>query len=666
MAQNLIITLLFIKISVIAVAQTTWTGAVDTDWHKACNWNTNAIPTCTDNVVIPSVTNKPTVSATACFNNLEVQTGANITVQSPSFLIQNCPCTPTVNSAPTPAQPSVITGTTPVCQSNNGVAYSVTNVAGVTYTWSYSGTGYTQASGGTTNSITANFSASATSGTLTITPSNVCGSGTARTFAVTVNSVPAQPSAITGTSSVCQSQSGVDYSVTNVAGVTYTWTYSGTGFTCATGCATNAITANFSASATSGTLTVTPSNACGSGTAQTFAITVNTLPAQPSAITGTSLVCQSQNGVGYSVTNVAGVTYTWSYSGTGYTQASGGTTNSITANFSASATSGTLTITPSNVCGSGTARSFAVTVNSVPAQPSAITGTSPVCQSQSGVGYSVTNVAGVTYTWTYSGTGFTCATGCATNSITANFSASATSGTLTVTPSNACGSGTAQTFAITVNTLPAQPSAITGASLVCQSQSGVGYSVTNVAGVTYTWTYSGTGFTCATGCATNSITANFSSTATSGTLTVTPSNACGSGTARTFAVTVGSAVINTISWSGGVYDTGSLSDFSQGTKSFATLNNVTQLTLTTPNGYGHAGGHATTTTYSIELFNPSTSVWVTVWTLTSASDFAMNGINVTFGSISQVNQMRINSSPFLNQTYHSFAGTDSFTLRGCP
>ncbi len=265
-------------------------------------------------------------------------------------------------------------------------------------------------------------------------------------------SVPAQPGAITGTSSVCQSQNGVAYSVTNVAGVTYTWTYSGAGFTIATGSGTNAITANFSAAATSGTLTVTPGNACGNGTAQTMAITVNTIPAQPSVITGTSPVCQSQNGVAYSVTNVAGVTYTWTYSGAGFTIATGSGTNAITANFSAAATSGTLTVTPGNACGNGTAQTMAITVNTVPAQPSVIAGTSPVCQSQNGVAYSVTNVAGVTYTWTYSGAGFTIATGSGTNSITADFSAAATSGTLTVTPGNSCGNGTIQTMNITVNT----------------------------------------------------------------------------------------------------------------------------------------------------------------------------------------------------------------------
>src|SRR5476651_2085205 len=75
------------------------------------------------------------------------------------------------NQTPCVISISSISGTSPVCLSQNGVAYSVTNIAGVSYTWTYSGTGFTKVSGGTTYSITANFSATATSGILSVTPS---------------------------------------------------------------------------------------------------------------------------------------------------------------------------------------------------------------------------------------------------------------------------------------------------------------------------------------------------------------------------------------------------------------------------------------------------------------------------------------------------------------
>lgn len=144
-------------------------------------------------------------------------------------------------------------------------------------------------------------------------------------------------------------------------------------------------------------------------------------------------------------------------------------------------------------CTSGNSGTITTITTSATAQPSVINGTTPVCQGQSGVAYSVTNVGGVTYTWSYSGIGFTCTSGCTSNSITADFSGAATSGTLSVTPSNACGNGISQTFAITVSSSsssgPATPGVITGNTPVTFGTAGVVYSIAPVAGATtYTWT----------------------------------------------------------------------------------------------------------------------------------------------------------------------------------
>ena len=187
----------------------------------------------------------------------------------------------------------------------------------------------------------------------------------------------ATPGAITGSTTPCQNATGVPYSITAVTGATgYNWTVP-SGATIATGQGTNSITVNFDA--TNGSVCVTAYNACGSSNASCSAIVLTTTPAQPSVITGTTPVRQGNNGVAYSVTNVGGVTYTWTYSGTGYTQASGGTTNSITANFSAAATSGTLTVTPSNACGNGTARTFAIVVSATPTASAAGSDINPAC-----------------------------------------------------------------------------------------------------------------------------------------------------------------------------------------------------------------------------------------------------------------------------------------------
>ncbi|MEZ4901166.1 MAG: hypothetical protein R2822_05090 [Spirosomataceae bacterium] len=124
---------------------------------------------------------------------------------------------------------------------------------------------------------------------------------------------------------------------------------------------TNSVSINFSAVATSGTLSVTANNSCRSSIARTLSVTVDSTPAQPANFTTSSpTVCQGQNAVIYTVPAVAGATsYTWAFSSTGASFSS--TTNSVSINFSAAATSGTLSVTANNSCGSSIARTIAVT-----------------------------------------------------------------------------------------------------------------------------------------------------------------------------------------------------------------------------------------------------------------------------------------------------------------
>ncbi len=77
---------------------------------------------------------------------------------------------------------------TPVCQGSTDNIYTVPNLAGVTYTWSYSGSGHTI--NGTGNSVSIDFDETATSGTLGVTATNICGTSPARTVDITVNLLP--------------------------------------------------------------------------------------------------------------------------------------------------------------------------------------------------------------------------------------------------------------------------------------------------------------------------------------------------------------------------------------------------------------------------------------------------------------------------------------------
>ena len=67
-----------------------WTGCVSTDWNTAGNWASGAIPTATDDVVIPSApANQPVLSTTATAQSVEVQTGASLSISSAGRLTIN-------------------------------------------------------------------------------------------------------------------------------------------------------------------------------------------------------------------------------------------------------------------------------------------------------------------------------------------------------------------------------------------------------------------------------------------------------------------------------------------------------------------------------------------------------------------------------------------------
>ena len=497
-------------------------------------------------------TGSNTNSITVNYSNTAVS--GNISVYGTNSYGNGTPSSLTITVNPLPSAAGTITGTSTVCQGQQGVAYSVGTITGATgYVWTLP-TGATIATGSNTNSITVNYSNTAVSGDITVYGTNTCGNGTiSPAFAVTVNSVPSATGTITGTSTVCQGQQGLAYSVGTITGATgYVWTLP-SGATIATGSNTNAITVNYSNTAISGDITVYGTNNCGNGTVSpAFAVTVNSVPSVAGTITGTSTICQGQQGVVYSVSPITNATgYVWTLP-SGATIATGNNTNAITVNYSNTAISGNITVYGTNTCGNGTiSPAFAVTVNSVPSTAGTITGTSTICQGQQGVAYSVGTITGATgYVWTLP-SGATIATGSNTNAITVNYSNTAISGNITVYGTNSCGNGTiSPAFAVTVNSVPSAAGTITGTSTVCQGQQGVTYSVGTITGATgYVWTLPA-GATIATGSNTNAITVNYSNTAISGNITVYGTNSCGNGTVSpAFAVTVNSvpAVAGTIS-----------------------------------------------------------------------------------------------------------------------
>ena len=88
-----------------------------------------------------------------------------------------------------------------------------------------------------------------------------------------INPLPANAGIILGTSTVCQGQNSVTYTVPLIANATsYIWTLP----TGATGTSTiNTITVNYGITAVSGNITVKGINSCGNGAISILAVTVN-------------------------------------------------------------------------------------------------------------------------------------------------------------------------------------------------------------------------------------------------------------------------------------------------------------------------------------------------------------------------------------------------------
>ena len=197
------------------------------------------------------------------------------------------------------------------------------------------------------------------------------------------------------------------------------------------------------------------------GMVASFTAVAGAVPGAAGPITGPSAICKNNSG-SYSVGTIAGATsYVWSVPA-GTTITSGQGTTSISANFGASASSGNVSVYGSNGTGNGAASNLFVTVNSIPAQPSAIAGSGAACEGSSQT-YSVSNVAGVVYTWTLPA-GSTITAGQGTNSIIATLGG--VSGNMNVVPSNNCGSGAEQTKALAVQLLPGTAAAASGPDLI--------------------------------------------------------------------------------------------------------------------------------------------------------------------------------------------------------
>lgn len=247
----------------------------------------------------------------------------------------------TASSSPIMCVNSILTNITHTTTTATGIGTPIGLPTGIIASWA---SNTITISGTPTDIGTFNYSISLIGG---------CGNINA-TGTITVEDTVAAAGTIFGTSTACQGETGVLFSVAPIANATgYIWTLP-SGASIVSGLNTNSILVDFSASASSGDITVLGNNSCGSGIISTnHTVTVSPLPDAAGIISGTSTICQGQTGVVYSVPAIANAAdYIWNLP-TGATIVAGANTNSITVDYSLSAVSGNITVQASNECGNG-------------------------------------------------------------------------------------------------------------------------------------------------------------------------------------------------------------------------------------------------------------------------------------------------------------------------
>ncbi len=332
--------------------------------------------------------------------------------------------TATVSTAPT--APTVGTITQPTCALATGSV--ILNGLPSTGTWTLTvSPGATTTTGtGASKTITG-----LASGTYTYSVTNAGGCKSAASANIVINPQPTAPSAPTGTAaqSFC---TGATVASLAATGTSIKWYAAATGGTALTTTTTLVNGTHYYASQTVTT--------CESATRLNVTATVNALPAAPAAIGGTKSACIGKTTTLTDAT-AAGV---WSSSNTAIATIS--TTGIVTG---VAAGTATISYTIQNISGCTRSVTTAVTINALAAQPGNFTAsTAAVTPGTTSYTYTVPLVSGVTYTWSFSGTGATI-TG-TTNSVRVVYSTTATLGTLSVTARNASGcTSIARTLAIT-------------------------------------------------------------------------------------------------------------------------------------------------------------------------------------------------------------------------
>ncbi len=374
--------------------------------------------------------------------------------------------------------------------------------------------------------------------------SNACGS--TNQYCFYVRGRVSMPSAVSGAAVACESTTG-SYSIPPVGGAqTYTWTGTG-GVTVLTGNGTTGVTVGFDPGFTQGTLCVSAGLSCGFNSVQRC-FTIKNSTGILGAMSGPFALCPGQSNQVFSVPAANGAaSYQWTVPNN-VTIVSGQGTPTLTVDVGTNFNVGSLCVTATSNCGEVSPSRCKTLASVSPPTPGNIVGSlNGVCGQT--ISFNVPSINGVSgYTWT-APAGATIASSNGNNSVDIAFVNSFTTGQVCVTAQNACGSSVARCS--NIKGVPNTPASIIGANSVCAGEPGLSYSIPPVSGTnSYTWTVP-SGATIIAGQNTTSIFVDWGNS--SGTVTVTATNDCGSSGTRTFPVTISCRMSSSVSPEFSVY-----------------------------------------------------------------------------------------------------------------
>jgi gliding motility-associated-like protein len=417
-----------------------------------------------------------------------------------------------------------IIGLSEVCENQWQINYTIDKYPNDRITWSYSGN-LVSINNYYTDSVFLNFPIGAESGILTVSGKGACKS----VLPVNVLPLPSNATLITGDNEVCKNQSGVLYTIPAIKNAAnYIWEYFGTGVNINGN--TDSITIDFTERATWGALSVKGENGCGTGSESSWLfIDVDSVPSNDGAIYGNYSVCEGWNDNFYSVSEMYNADeFHWEYSGTG--ARINGNTYNAEIDFLNDATSGILSVSGTNKCGTSlTPVTLPISIMHLPEDAGNIIGDTLICLNETEILYQVPAIGNATnYIWSIRNYGEIYNDN--SNTIRINSYQLENPGYLWVVGQNNCGSGMpSPELKIAVRNIPEAINVIDGDEKICFNSTSEYFVVPDKNISSYLWNYSGKNVLYSD--SSNSASINFIKIENSGILTVAGINECGIGKA---------------------------------------------------------------------------------------------------------------------------------------